>query len=521
MTNSQLKGRIREVLTNNNTKNKPTPRTPEDNNEASDTTNYYYDTLRYSTTIASKTKAESVFSAQNTKILGMPHQFLPTADFRIDEANNFGYNFAKDIFMERPIVTMMPGKVNYLPDYSAKDKKIFGSLMGDMNNENSKSALQDLISDNAESRFYDFTSDYSHYIRYVNLMCRVAAVDLGIENNKGPDGKTSYLYYDWANYQNFINYESPMPDKDGVFSMIKDVTKEVQDKIQQVGTDVFAGYRQYVHFYTDPSTSVNESMSNTTQKSQLEGQFDSMEGIVKEATMLLSSASEGTAYFQQFAQTAGEGILNLANTVTGGLFKNMLQIGGKEVINGANLIYPEIWMDSEYSKSYTVILNLVSPYGHKEAIYLNCLVPMIHALAFALPRQSTANSFSSPFIVRAYSKGRFSCDMGMVESITIDKGPEQSWSIDGLPTQLKITMNIKDLYSQLMMSPSNKPSLFFANQGMMDYLGSMCGVDLTVPNIVFKISTVKALLAGVNDLPSNMYRDMTQSLYNRLSKFTN
>lgn len=520
MANAQLKERIREVL-NDNVKARPQTRAPEENNQPSDTTEYYYDTLRYSSTNAAKNKAESVFSAQNTKILGMPHQFLPSADFRIDEANNFGFNFAKDIFMERPIVTLMPGKVNYLPDYSAQDKKVFGSLMKDMNNENSKSALEDLISDNTESRFYDFVSDYSHYIRYVNLMCRVAAVDLGIENNKGPDGKTPYIRYDWANYQNFVNYESPIKDDKGVFDLVEDVSKMVQDKVKQLGTDVFVGYRQYVHFYVDPSTSVNETMSNVTQKSQLEGQFDSMEGIIKEATMLLSSASSGTQYFQQFAQTAGEGILSLANTATFGLFKNLLQIGGKEVINGANLIYPEIWMDSEYSKSYTIQLNLVSPYGNKESIYLNCLVPMIHALAFALPRQSTANSFVSPFIVRGYSKGRFSCDMGIVESISIDKGPEQSWSIDGLPTQLKITMNIKDLYSQLMMSPSNKPSLFFANQGMMDYLGSMCGVDLTTPNVVFKINHIKALLAGINDIPSNMYRDMTQSLYNRLSKFTN
>lgn len=525
---SELKSRIQEILNNEINKQRTGTKTARpntrDKNEEDDRPEskgkYYYDTFKYSSIHAANVKAESVFDAQNTKLLGIPHQFLPNTDFRIDSSNNFGYCFAKDIFMERPVVTMMPGKVNYLPDMSAADKKAFASLSGDIDNSNSKKALDELISESAETRYYDFACDYSQYIRYVNLLCRVAAAYLGIENLPGPDGKTRYIDYDWANYQSFNNYSTPVKDDKGVLTVIKDIAEAISDSVNTLKNDIFAGYRQYVHFYVDPSTSVNENMSNTTQKSQLEGAFDTAEGVIKEATMLLQSVSDAGAYAQQFLTTAGEGIISLANTATLGLFKNMLGLAEKEVLHGANLIYPEIWMDSDYSKSYTVQMNLVSPYGDKEAIYLNIMVPLLHALCMSLPRQSSANSFSSPFIIRAYCKGWFSCDMGMVESITIDKGPEQSWTVDGLPSQVKITMTIKDLYSQLMISPSNKPSLFFSNQGMMDYLGSMCGVDLTVPNIIFKLRTVRALLAGINDIPNNIYRDMTQNLYNILQKFT-
>ena len=111
--------------------------------------------------------------------------------------------------------------------------------------------------------------------------------------------------------------------------------------------------------------------------------------------------------------------------------------------------------------------------------------------------------------------------MGMVEQIQIDKGPEQSWNVRGLPTQAKVTMTIKDLYSQLMISPSNKPFLFLANQGLIDYLGSMCGMDLTEPNIVLKVQVVRALLfSKVADIVPNTSRKLRESFLNKMKNLS-
>lgn len=520
--NRRLRNRIYELMTVGKYTKDIQTRTPSDDTSETTTTDleYNYDVIKYTSSLAKLTDSQSIFEAQNTKILGLPHQFLETADFRIDpENNNFGYCFATNIYMERPIVTLMPGTTEYLPDYSNAEKKIFGSLMTD-NSSNSKAVLAELTSDHGETRYYDFTSDYSSYITYVNLLCRVAAVYLGIDGEYGPDGATFYRNYNWANYQSFNNYSSEIND-DNIIKVIENFTDLLKDKFANLANDILVGQRSYVNFYIDPNSSVNETMSNATQKSQLEGAFDSVEGIVKEASMLLNSISSAGDSIGQFLTNAGEAVLGLADTVTLGLFKNMLGLAEKEVLHGANLIYPEIWMDSEYSKSYSIQINLASPYGTKEAVYLNVLVPMFHALCLALPRQSSANSFSSPFLIRGFSKGRFSIDMGIVESITIDKGPEQTWTVEGLPTQAKITLNVKDLYSQLMISPSNKPSLFFSNQGLMDYLGCMCGVDLSTPNLVIKLRTVQALLSSINDIPNNAYMKLTESLRNSISSFLN
>ena len=147
---------------------------------------------------------------------------------------------------------------------------------------------------------------------------------------------------------------------------------------------------------------------------------------------------------------------------------------------------------------------------------------MLHALCLALPRQSSENSFNSPFLIRGYAQGWFAIDMGMVDNITIEKGPEQSWTVDGLPTEVKITLNIKELYGNLMMSPSTKPSYFFSNQGLIDYLGVACGVDMTIPNIYFNWRLAKALITGkFRDLPNNTYYHLSETVRNALQKYIN
>ena len=512
--NGNLQNRIRTVLMNNNARTNANTSTGDGGGSSTSTggKEYSQDMSSYSTSMAKMAAQQNDINSQNTKIFGLPHQFLPSTDIRIDNNNNFGYQFLTNIYSERPIVTLMPGKMLYLPDYSRSDAKIFGSIMagGSFDSDNGKSVLESIISshDEGQTRYYDFATDYSEYIKHVNLLCRVAAIYLGIGDLKGPTGE-KYKNTDWGNYQAFNDYKNPVKDS-FLFELKQAGTQFIQD--------FTIGQRSYVNFYIDPNSSVNESQSNTTQKSQLEGAFDSVEGIVKEGNMLLNSVSTAGDEIAGFFTTAGEAILDLANATTLGLFKNMLQLGGKEVLHGANMIFPEIWMESEYSKSFNIQINLSSPYGDTESIYLNIFVPMLHALALALPRQSSANSFSSPFLIRGYAQGWFSIDMGIVESISIDKGPEQSWNVSGLPTQVKITLQIKDLYSQLMLPP--KTGMFFTNQGMMDYLGCMCGIDMTASQIVLKTKVLIALLKNdVIDIPNKIYRNIVDTGVNFFRNF--
>jgi len=195
------------------------------------------------------------------------------------------------------------------------------------------------------------------------------------------------------------------------------------------------------------------------------------------------------------------------------LFSRILGVA-PNVLNGSNILFPELWGDSSYNKSYNVTINLVSPYGDKESIYLNVIVPLMHLLALCLPKQTTANTFASPFLVKVFAKGWFSCEMGIIDSISIDKaGSGDSWSVHGLANEMKVTLSIKDLYSNLMVTNATRPDLFFQNYGLIDFLAVTCGVDITKPNFLLKLETIYSVFFGkALDLPKNMYNELIQAI---------
>lgn len=459
-------------------------------------------------------------STYNTNLFGMPHQFLSTCDYRIsnkgsgaglnriDKSEGMGRKFLQEIITEAPLVNIIPGKARFLPDYSKADRELFKMLsLGSSNDPNAKSALEDLVSESNESRYFDFETDYSSYIKYVNIMCRVTSMMLGIGDVKVPGTNKKYRDYDWSQYKYWNNYKSESEHHSSFFDKVSDAATSISETIK--------GTHQYLSFYVDPSTSFNESSSNETTKSKLEGVFDTMEDTVKEISFF--GESGGLKNLSSFQSTL-QGALDALGGNGEGLFQSLFE-KGKHVVTGSNLIFPEIWGDSAYNKSYSVTIDLKTPYGDKESIFLNIFVPMLHALALALPRQTSANTYATPFLVKMFAKGWFSCEMGIVDSIQIEKGPEQSWSIDGLPTAVKIQLSVKDLYSNLMMAPSNKPFLFFSNQGMMEFLGATCGVDLSKPNIELKIQIGMAIfLKKYTDIVPNVKRSFIENISNKIQK---
>jgi hypothetical protein len=191
---------------------------------------------------------------------------------------------------------------------------------------------------------------------------------------------------------------------------------------------------------------------------------------------------------------------------------------GTVVLSGANLVFPEIWGDSSYSKSYTVSMNLVSPYGDVEAIYLNIFVPMMHIIGLAMPRQNTPNSFTSPFLVKAFARGMFNCEMGIVDSVSIDKGGSgDAWSVNGLPTEVKISITIRDLYANMSMTSERDVMMFFQNQSLMEFLGTTCGIDLVKPELKLKIDLIRNLAFNYfTELPRTVYENIATTIRNNV-----
>ena len=452
----------------------------------------------------------------NARVFGTPFQFTSVVDYRPD-GYNLGRKYMENIICEAPVVYFTPGLPDYMPDADKKTKeKIDEYIKQKSSGTVSDEVLEKIFK--VEARYYGFWSAYAEYIRYVNLLCRVSAIYLGIGDVKVPGTNTEYKKYNWGKWTN-INYTDPEEDlgeTDSAFN-IKKVGDTISDIGKSVLDDVF-GVHRFVKFYVDPSSSFSESANNSSNQSQIAGLFDSLESIVKEIGFFSNGggiADTVVSNLQGAVGGIGNSAADVLDSSVGTGLSNIIG-NASHVIQGSNIIFPELWTDSSYGKSYSFKLNLVSPYGDTESVYLNIIVPMMHILAFSMPRQTTANSFGSPFLIKVFSKGWFSCDLGMVDSVSIEKH-DDSWNVNGLPTRVTINLSVKDLYTNLMISKSTKPSLFFVNQGLIEFLAVTCGVNITQANIGIKIDAIlQTLLSTIRDIPSNVYTSAIEGIRNRI-----
>ena len=195
----------------------------------------------------------------------------------------------------------------------------------------------------------------------------------------------------------------------------------------------------------------------------------------------------------------------------GNAVSNVLCLAGN-VIKGENIIIPDIYQSSSYTKSYDLTVHLRTPYKSKYGYYMDVVAPLMHLLALALPRQSTANTYSSPFLVKVYVPGMFNCNLGMVKSISVSKNSE-SFSVDGYPCDIDVSLEIVDLYSDLSMTPSSSPMLFVNNTSLIEYLANTCGLSLITPNLSKRFEMIiDSLGAAIGDIPATVIGSVTEEI---------
>jgi hypothetical protein len=156
----------------------------------------------------------------------------------------------------------------------------------------------------------------------------------------------------------------------------------------------------------------------------------------------------------------------------------------KTVIAGGRLIFPEIWSDSQFSRDYDIDIKLTSPDCDDFSIYVNIIVPILHLVGFVAPRSCGPNGYVSPFLVRAFYKGLFNCDMGIITNMSINKGAEGSWTHSGLPTVVDVHFSIKELYGTMSICTIGKiGNGMLNNSTLMDYIANLCGININEPDL--------------------------------------
>ena len=427
------------------------------------------------TTASDKLLYSTLGVTSMTGIYGAPYQFMSIVDRRLHDQNNknthLGRAYSKHIISDMPLLLLTPGKVKFLSGFSSASKKNAITALSSLKNiSNVSQALSSLLDSDYKTndrRYYTFGFDVSNYYNYVNPMLWNCAIYLGIGDTTVTIGgyKEKLKKFKW----------------------------------QKVATKYgsYLGYDKFVAFYLDSEKSISQSFSNTTTQSAIANGINEISDTAKEIKFLTGTAVGKQLKIQD--PDAYTDILDSIDTVAdkylngSSLLKNIAQ-GALTVASGGRLCFPEVWSDSSFAQSYDISMKLRTPDGDTLSWFLNICVPMIHLIAMAAPRQLSGNGYTSPFLVRAFYKGLFNIETGMIDTLSFTKGRESAWNADGLPTEVDVSLSIKDMYNVLFISGlksvnSEKGSdllqskYILKNTGMMDYLSNLCGINVTQPEL--------------------------------------
>lgn len=444
-------------------------------------------------------------------VYGMPYQFSKTVDRKLS-GTTFGQYYADRVVSRMPLLILSPGKVNFMKASSGDDRQTIRDTLASI----ASGADTDIAAYLASpGKYYTFDYDPKSYWDYVNTMNHACATYLGIQDVKIKINNHSEVLsrFKWENATN-----------------------------SAFGTSWLQGSESFVSFYVDSDSTAGEDFSNTTTQSMLAGTLNKSSELGREIRFLLGEHGklEGLVNVNTINE-ALEQITNLTSGVMGE--NNIVTQLSKEfavIATGGKLIFPELWDDSSYTKDFDCKIKLRCPCPNKLAWYLDICVPLNHLLAFTLPRTPhgsdiagqlltsdiTANGYFSPFLVRGFYKGISSVDMGIVTGLRIDKGKEGSWTMDTLPTEVDVSLTIKDLYSTMSMSSYEHPFELMNNTQFLSYLAFNCGIAINQPDIV-KSATLYGSISNSN-LKNNFIDKITgynfwqrakQNIRNKITSF--
>ena len=461
-----------------------------------------------------------------TGIMGAPYQFMTTCDNPVAEGTVFGRKYIERIVERMPLLLITPGEPDFMPSFSKKQRDSVLKILTDVSKDD-KSEYSAFLKGKT-SRYYTFKFKEKEYWKYVNAMLRYCAISLGINKVRHKINQTNYHGKSVA-----INQTGSAPKKYVYNKKLQNY--QWQKAVNPNFKKYVQGSASAIAFYLDSETSISESMSTGTTTSQLAGAINGAADTAREFRFLagpiagIQAEAKDKGMFTKAYNTIMSTGRKFLGPGSNKLFDNLDEMF-KAIGKGGKLVFPEIWEDSDFSRSYDVSMKLRTPDGDKISWYLNICVPLIHILALAAPRSLNPNSYKSPFLVRAYYKGIFSVDMGIITGVSITKGRDAAWTLDGLPTEVDVQMSIKDLYNMLAISHVGTNSAkdfitgsgvkkFLKNTCLIDYLSNMCGININKPDIVRNINTYILFRKNqYSDIYGNLWLGINDSVSNRVGR---
>ena len=448
-----------------------------------------------------------IASTKTNGIEALPYQFLDTVDRRITNTE-VGRKYGEKIFSRMPLLFLTPCEPLFMDKFEQGSKN---AALESLLTSTGLNKLGDIISGNNNNvnRYYSVEFAYTDYYKYLNTMMACLAVYLGLWNTK--------------------IYIQNKAKRIGTIDWSKELNKSFK---------TFFTCKENLIFYLDSMDSVTESFENNTTESSLASQVNQFADMSNEIRFLFGKdgnlASNLINSGSDITSSISSGLSGLAQGVGGGIVGSLANKGVNSVLNGGKIVFPKIWADSGFSRSFSLDIKLRSPDHDNLSIFLNILKPYCKLLALVMPRQLDdknrgidPNAYGAPFLVKAYCKGLFNIDMGMITSMSVSKGKSCAWNDNGLPTEIDISLTIEDLYSSIAMSKidigkKKTPLGVASNTSYMDFLANMAGLNIGKMEIGRRVEMTYYLTKSAISLaPSNAFMKFDQGMTNMMANMYN
>lgn len=298
-------------------------------------------------------------------------------------------------------------------------------------------------------------------------------------------------------------------DEQTILSKIDEATNNYKETEEEKSEGWFKKFGKYFNsarlgggghaiFKVDYVGSINESFSNSVTDVPAASFINSIGKTAKEIKFSLAGGNivGGMGNVVEGAKNVATGVLDGA---TFGLSSSLATLFGDAFID-----VPKMWDDSTVSLprlNYT--MQLISPYGNIMSQLQNIYIPLAMILAGALPLATGKNSYTSPFICKAFLKGMHNVQLGMITDLSITRGTSNlAFNKQKRVLAIDVNFSITD-FSQLMTAPIDN-SMFGVgiNSGLDDnnvfgrYIATLASRDLltdmyTLPKAKIRLSRLK------------------------------
>lgn len=244
--------------------------------------------------------------------------------------------------------------------------------------------------------------------------------------------------------------------------------KALTDRFLSLLNSEYTDGSAFASFRVDSTGSVQESFSSSIVESDLASKFNSISSSNKAAYYSFA----GGNVIGGVVGAAVNGVKNaVTDFVSGGL--DAFNIGGLLALGGSAFVdIPKHWESSTANlPKSTYTMTLISPYGNPVSQMINIYIPLCMILVGALPLATGRQSYTSPFCVEYYDRGRQQSRYGIIDSVSVTRGTSNlGFNKEGNAMAVEVSFSIADLSSIMSIPIASKTFLQNLNlvDGIMD-----------------------------------------------------